>query len=114
MQGRIEDGIVPSDNTKVLEVADGVTCIVYHNTAVVKWNQRKITLTAPGNPGRGQDGANKTQTTKLRMNQAAHQYGLGYKVVQKRGQWYVLWMNQEIHFCGDRVKLYRGTPQYRN
>jgi hypothetical protein len=31
----------------------------------------------------------KTPTTKTRMNQASAQYGLGYHVYQKAGQWYI-------------------------
>ena len=113
-QGRIEDGVPECANTKTLRLADGMRVVVYQCTGVVRWDSRKITLTAPGLSGRGQDGCNKTQTTKLRMNQAAYQHDLGYKVFQQAGKWFVQWGDAVIPFEGDSVKLYRNTPRFVN
>lgn len=55
--------------------------VKYHQTEVVKVDrQGVITLDS---------GGWMTATTKLRMNQAANQYGLGFGVFQKAGKWYV-------------------------
>ena len=59
---------------------DGITRIVYHNTAVVKFNNDEIILNS--------DGWN-TVTTKTRMNQASNQFDLGYRVYQKNFDWFV-------------------------
>ena len=62
MQGTIERGIY-GVNTHILKIANDQTAVVYQDTAVVRFNNGFIILTAPT--------ASKTQTTKLRMNQAA-------------------------------------------
>lgn len=84
MQGTIEHGLTgPRAYTATyqFDMPEGVKAVVYQDTAVVKFTLRKITLTAP-------DSA-KTQTTKLRMNQASYEYDLGYIVVQRQGKWHV-------------------------
>lgn len=80
MQGTIERGIYGA-HTKILDIQNNFKAVIYQDTAVVKFNDEKIILTAPESA--------KTQTTKLRMNQASYQYNLGYIVVQKQGKWYV-------------------------
>jgi hypothetical protein len=57
-----------------------VTVVRYHDTDVVKFTDAHITLNS---------GGWRTATTKLRMNQAASQYGLGFSVSQKDGVWFV-------------------------
>jgi len=67
--------------TKVTK--DGTTSTVrYHYTDVVKvnWNTGIITLNT---------GGWDTATTKLRMNQASREWGLGYHVYQHKGDWFV-------------------------
>ena len=65
--------------TKVTTV--GRTCTVrYHNTNVVTFDDDIITLN---------HGGFKTATTKLRMNQAAREFGLLYNVFQNDYTWYV-------------------------
>lgn len=59
---------------------NGETVVRYHQTAVVRFSKDSITLNS---------GGWRTNTTKTRMNQAANQFGLGYQVVQDRGNWYV-------------------------
>jgi len=80
MQGTVERGVYGA-NTKILDIQGGYKAVIYQDTAVVKFNDSRIILTAP-------DSA-KTQTTKLRMNQASYQYNLGYMVVKIRGKWFV-------------------------
>jgi hypothetical protein len=58
----------------------GMTEIRYHNTVVVAFDANQIVL----NSGRW-----RTATTKVRMNQASNQFGLGYWVYQQRGEWFV-------------------------
>ena len=61
-------------------VEDGITCIQYHDTVVVKFNAEKIILNS---------GGWRTSTTKARMNQASNQFDLGFMVYQKNHQWFV-------------------------
>ena len=60
------------------------TVITYHRTDVVRFKRAgdKVTVKLNSNGWR-------TPTTKLRMNQAAHQFGLGYSVAQRHFDWYV-------------------------
>lgn len=54
--------------------------VFYHKTCVVTIRPDSVTL---------RTGGWRTVTTKLRMNQAANQYGLGFTVSQKDGDWTV-------------------------
>jgi hypothetical protein len=62
------------------------TVVRFHQTDVVKFEpaathgQFLVTLDA---------GGWRTATTKARMNQAAAQFGLAYRVFQERGGWFV-------------------------
>jgi hypothetical protein len=59
----------------------GIISVVYHSTEVVRVEANgDITL---------RNGGWRTSTTKMRMNQASNQYGLGFTVYQKRGLWFV-------------------------
>ena len=80
MQGTIERGVYGTA-TEILDLADGVKAVVYQDTAVVKFTAGYIILTAPESA--------KSQTTKLRMNQASYHWNLGYYVVKRRGKWFV-------------------------
>ena len=57
------------------------TCVKYHSTDVIKWNNDVIIL----NSGRW-----RTNTTKLRINQASNQFRLGIQVYQKDFNWHVV------------------------
>ncbi len=59
---------------------DGYTCIRYHSTEVVKFNDDEIILNS---------GGWQTVTTKLRMNQASNQFRLGFYVHQRQHEWFV-------------------------
>lgn len=58
----------------------GYTFVQYHSTEVIRWNANRIVLN---------HGGHKTYTTKSRINQASHQYGLGINVFQKDNEWFV-------------------------
>ena len=60
---------------------DNITYVVYHKTAVVKFNDDIITLNS---------GGWETKTTKDRMNQTAVEHYLPYRVYQKYYEWYVI------------------------
>lgn len=68
---------------------DGFTRVIYHNTAVVKFNQDKIILDS---------GGYETNTTKLRMNQTSNQFDLNFQVYQENWIWYVDWKGKTYYF----------------
>ena len=70
---------VGTHKTNIVQL-EGFTNVVYHNTAVVQFNNDKIVLNS---------GGWDTRTTKTRMNQASSQYGLGFVVYQVNFSWYV-------------------------
>ncbi len=68
--------------TTVMATTNGMLTVVYHNTMVVEVAANgDITLDS---------GGWWTATTKLRMNQASHQFDLGFLVYQKEFKWYVV------------------------
>ena len=67
--------------TTVSKTVDGKTTIVrYHDTDVVTFDDRWITL---------DHGGYITPTTKRRMNEASAEFGLGFSVYQKNFKWIV-------------------------
>jgi hypothetical protein len=85
--------------------------VQYHNTVVVtamKWDDEHETV-------RLDTGGYFTTTTKTRMNQAASQFGLKYRVFQKDKRWYVWtyyhegWEFRAADRHGYEVA---GTPKY--
>lgn len=65
--------------TTVTEI-DGMQACIYHQTAVVRWDDDKIVLNT---------GGYYTATTKSRMNQVSHEYDLDFSVYQEKGEWFV-------------------------
>jgi hypothetical protein len=63
-----------------VKVKDGVGRVTYRGTDVVTWDKDSVTLAT---------GGWSTATTKTRMNQAANQFDLGYRVFQRHWNWYV-------------------------
>lgn len=59
---------------------NGTTKVRYHSTVVVEFTPETIILNS---------GGWHTATTKTRMNQAANQFGLNYRVFQKDFDWFV-------------------------
>ena len=96
--------------TKVTK--DGTTSTVrYWATDVVKinWDTGIITLNT---------GGWWTVTTKLRMNQASREWGLGYYVYQSKGEWFVSMDGQEYNYmtearCPNGIG-HAQTPWHRN
>jgi len=74
------------------------TCVKYHNTVVVKFTPKTITLNT---------GGWKTATTKTRMNQASNSFNLGYNVFTKAGQWFVSFKKKVYPFKGRTMTLRR-------
>jgi hypothetical protein len=68
--------------TAVKRDNDGTLRITYHNTDVVSVDREgRVTLDS---------GNYRTYTTKLRMNQAANQFNLGYQIQQRDFEWWVV------------------------
>jgi len=75
------------------------TVVTYHSTPVVKFTEKTVVLNT---------GGYKTQTTKRRMNQAANQFKLGFEVIQRKGDWFVVWGDWEVAFEEDVLELRRS------
>ena len=54
--------------------------VIYTKTKIVDWTDERIVLNSDGW---------QTVTTKRKMNQASHQFGLGFGVYQRDHVWYV-------------------------
>jgi hypothetical protein len=69
-------------------------CVHYVRTNIVEWDDNTITL---------RTGGWRTVTTKRKMNQASRQFGLGYGVHQRKGEWYVSWWDPDTsQWCNER------------
>jgi len=82
--------------TKVKKDENGNLSVVYHNTEVVNVSKGVITL---------RTGGYKTATTRTRMQQASHEFRLGYGVFQKDYAWFVAWKGVTLPFDGDSITL---------
>ena len=76
------------------------TCIKYHHTNVVKFNEREIILNSNGY---------RTLTTKTRMNQASNQYNLGYNVYQQDFEWFISYRGLILPFEDNIILDRLGT-----
>lgn len=83
--------------TKIF-VKGSSTCVKYHNTVVVKFTRKTITLNT---------GGWKTATTKTRMNQASNSFRLGFNVFSKSGKWFVKYRGRFLAFKGNTLTLKR-------
>lgn len=81
-----------------IRTESGTTHVQYHSTQVVSFNSDTITL---------RTGGYQTLTTKLRMNQASHQFDLGYSVFQKDYDWFVEYKGETLPFIGREMVLTR-------
>lgn len=70
---------------------NGARHYVYHRTAVVIVNA--------DNSIRLDSGGWRTATTRTAMNQASTQDDLGFRVFQRRGDWFVTWQGRELPFA---------------
>ena len=93
------DQQIGQHKTKVIRI-NGMTKVVYHDTAVVTFNDDHIILDS---------GGWWTRTTKFRMNQAAQQFGLGYHVKQVQGDWVVTFQDEDHLFEANRIRLDRKS-----
>lgn len=77
--------------------------VVYHSTEVVKVFPSKIILNT---------GGWRTATTRTRMNQTSSQFGLGFQVFQKAGEWFVSYYGNVVAFRGkEKVVLLRQRAE---
>ena len=72
--------------TTVSRGADGVTRVTYHNTVIVAFGDTHVILDT---------GGFDTVTTRRKMQQAAHQFSLPYRVFRKAGETMVQWTGAE-------------------
>lgn len=75
-------------NTTII-TENGKTFVRYHWTDVIGFDSKEIVLDSNGW---------KTATTKMRMNQASNQFGLGFTVTQKDFEWFVEFKGKTIAF----------------
>lgn len=86
-------GIMSNHNTIIRK-----NSVKYSSTEIVSWTDTEITLDANGY---------FSKTTKKKMNQAAEQFELGYKVVQKAEDWFVEINDETIPFNQDKITFRR-------
>lgn len=88
---------IPSNNT----VWDGDRSngfIYLHKTKIAEWTPDKITLN---------HGGYMTKTTKDRLNQVSNVLGLGFKVHQSKGDWFVTTKDEETMWEGRQFEILR-------
>jgi len=76
---------------------EGVIIVRYHLTDIVKIEADRITLDTRGY---------FTNTTKNRMNQVSQVFELGYRVYQKKGEWYVDYKDETFQFGSGKYNTY--------
>ena len=84
--------------------SDGRTFVRYWSTDVVQFDNQWVTL---------DHGNWMTATTKVRMNQTANQFGLGFNVYQKNFEWFVATPSGDVikfHPQGKSVTFPRKQP----
>lgn len=89
---------LPTYKTKVNTNAKGQTEVIYHETAVVTYDFEQIILNT---------GGWWTRSTKTRMNQASEALGLGFRVFQKAGDWFVDYKDNVQPFQNDTITMAR-------
>jgi len=68
------------NHATTITIDDATTKITYHQTVVVEWDEKTVTLNS---------GGYRTRTTQLRINQASEQFGLGFRIRQQNREWIV-------------------------
>ena len=56
------------------------TRVYFHDTPVVTFNEKTVELNT---------GGWRTRSTKVRMNQASQEFGLGFRIFQQKKDWFV-------------------------
>lgn len=70
------------------------TSVVYHQTAIVIFDQNTIQLNS---------GGWLTATTKKRMNQTSGQYSLGFGIYQEKFNWYITYKGEVLPFVDNMI-----------
>jgi len=91
-----QNQIIGKLKTKVYE-ENGLTCVQYWQTIVIKFNESEIILNS---------GGYKTATTKMRMNQESNEFDLGLRVFDKKSVWFVDFKGEILEFK-DNMRLNR-------
>ena len=80
------------------------TRVFFHDTPVVTFNEKTIELNTAGW---------RTRSTKIRMNQASQEFGLGFRVYQKQKDWFVEYQNETKPFTTQRLIMNRSEKSRR-
>ena len=87
-----------------IETVDGWTRMVYHKTCVAQFKSfghvpldGKLNIPSVKYDVRLNTGGFFTKTTKKRMNEFAEMFGLPFRVVQDKGEWFVFNTNDRRH-----------------
>ncbi len=99
-----QNQIVRGVATTTSRNGDGYTTVTYHKTEVVRFNGSKIILDT---------GGWRSATTKRRMNQASNHFGLGFRVFQKSGDWFVEYDGKVLPFANESISLERHANRTR-
>lgn len=83
--------------------SEGVLRVTYHHTPIVTlWPNGKIVLDT---------GGYRSVTTETRMNQASHEFRLGFTVWQKDSSWYVDVDGHTIPFEDRELTIRNGVEK---
>ena len=85
-------------NKKIATKVYSKTIVKYHDTEIVSFDDKTITLDS---------GGWFTPTTKKRMNQTASQFGLDFHVYQDDSQWFVNFSNGTVASYHDGMIIKR-------
>ena len=78
---------------------NGKGTVAHISTPIVEWDEHCVTLNT---------GGERSVTTKRKMQQASNQFGLGYRVFAKRGEWFVDYGLGPVAFTDDEITFTRG------
>ena len=74
------------------------TRVFFHDTPVVTFDEKTIELDT---------GGWRTRSTKVRMNQVSQEFQLGFRVYQKKNDWFVEYRNETRPFTVEEITLNR-------
>ena len=84
-----------------VKTIDDLTRVTYHSTDIVAFNDSMIVLDS---------GSWLTATTKHKMNQASEDFGLGFQVFAKNGDWFVTFNGQTSPFSDGMTLNRKNAP----
>jgi len=94
--------VINGYKTQVLSDGDK-TRVFFHDTPVVTFNEKTIELNT---------GGWRTRSTKVRMNQASQEFGLGFRIFQQKKDWFVDYKSESRPFEAEELTLNRiGVSQ---